>query len=78
MIRVSIIKCVLLHNSNVYGAVPVGQSVHLREEYDDIRMIMDFLKYSEHNWIIRVDLKMVNFLVDQQKGFTKFPCHLCM
>ena len=72
------LKCVLLHNGNVYGAVPVGHSVHLREDYDDIRMVMDFLKYREHNWIICVDLKMVNFLLGQQKGFTKFPCYLCM
>nr|XP_057946992.1 uncharacterized protein LOC131140513 [Doryrhamphus excisus] len=72
------LKCVLLHNGNVYGAVPVGHSVHLREDYDDIRMVMEFLKYREHNWIICVDLKMVNFLLGQQKGFTKFPCFLCM
>ena len=72
------LKCVLLHNGNVYGAVPVGHSVHLREDYDDMRMVMDLLKYHEHSWIICVDLKIVNFLLGQQKGFTKFPCFLCM
>lgn len=41
-------------------------------------MVIDFLKYHEHNWIICVDLKMVNFLLGQQHGFTKFPCYLCM
>ena len=41
-------------------------------------MVMDLLKYHEHNWIICVDLKMFNFLLGQQKGFTKFPCFLCM
>ena len=72
------LKCVILHSGNVYGAVPVGHSVHLREDYDDMRMVMDLLKYHEHNWIICVDLKMVNFLLGQQKGFTKFPYFLCM
>ena len=24
------------------------------------------------------DLKMVNFLLGQQSGFTKYPCFLCM
>ena len=71
------LKCVILRNGNVYGAVPVGHSVHLREHYDDMRMVMDLLKYHEHNWIVCVDLKMVNFLLGQQKGFTKFPCFLC-
>ena len=64
------LKCVLLHNGNVYGAVPVGHSVHLREEHNDMKMVIDLLKYHEHNWIIYVDLKMVNFLLGQQKGFT--------
>ena len=72
------LKCVLLHNGNVYGAVPVGHSVHLREEHNDIKLVIDLLRYHEHNWIICVDLKMVNFLLGQQHGFTKFPCYLCM
>ena len=41
-------------------------------------MVIDLLRYHEHNWIICVDLKMVNFLLGQQHGFTKFPCYLCM
>ena len=67
------LKCVLLHNGNVYGAVPVGHTVHLREECNDIKMVIDLLKYHEHKWIICVDLKIVNFLLGQQHGFTKFP-----
>ena len=51
--------------------------MHLREDYDDMRMVMDLLKYHAHNWIICVDLKIVN-LLGQRKGFTKFPCFLCM
>ena len=27
--------------------------------------------------MICVDLKMVNFLVGQQSGYTKYPCFLC-
>lgn len=72
------LKCVLLHNGNIYGAVPIGHSVHLREEYNDIKSMINLLKYSDHNWIICVDLKMVNFLLGQQRGFTKYPCYLCM
>ena len=45
--------------------MPVGDSVNLQEDYDDMRMVMDLLKYHEHNWIICVDLKMVNFLLGQ-------------
>ena len=32
------------------------------------------LKYSKHQLIVRVDLKMVNFLLGLQSGYTKHPC----
>ena len=72
------LKCVLLHNGNRYGAVPVGHSTVLKEQQDGIRTIMDLLKYHKHGWIICVDMKMVSLLLGQQKGYTKFPCFLCM
>ena len=50
----------------------------LKEQQDDIRTVMDLLKYYQHGWIISVDLKMVSFLLGQQKGYTKFPCFVSM
>ena len=41
-------------------------------------MVLNLLKYQEHNWIICVDLKMANFLLGQQSGYTKYPCYLCL
>jgi len=72
------LKCVLLHNGNLYGGIPLGHSLHLRETYDDIKEVINLLKYHEHNWILCVGLKMASFLLGQQRGFTKYPCHLCM
>ena len=68
----------LLHNGNRYGAVPVGHFTVLKEQQDDLRIVMDLLKYHEHGNIICVALKMVSFLLGLQKGYTKFPCFLCM
>ena len=34
-------------------------------------------KYCVHQWLICVDLKMVNFLLGQQGGHTKYPYFLC-
>ena len=73
-----ILKCVLLHNGNIYGAIPIGHSVHLKEQYEHIKLVLDLLQYKEHNWVICVDLKMVNFLLSQQGGYTKYPCFLCL
>ena len=71
-------KFVLLHNGNLYAAAPIGHSVYLQEEHNDVKTMIDLLKYHEHNWTICVDLKMVNFLLGQQRGFTKSPCYICM
>ena len=49
------LKCVLLHNGENYGAVPIGHSTVLKEQQQDIRTVMNLLKYHEHNWIICVD-----------------------
>ncbi|KAI6647416.1 hypothetical protein LOD99_12412 [Oopsacas minuta] len=41
-------------------------------------MVLQKLCYDEHNWIACVDLKMVNILLGQQSGYTKYPCFLCL
>lgn len=71
------LKCVLLHNGNQFGSIPIGHSVTLKEKYENIKLVLDKLKYEQHGWQICVDLKMVNFLLGQQSGYTKYPCFLC-
>ena len=72
------LKCVLLHNGNKYASIPIGHSISMREEYDSIKQILEKVAYLEYQWKICVDLKMVNFLLGQQNGYTKYPCFLCM
>ena len=71
------LKCGLLHNGNQYGSIPIGHSVTLKENYKNIKVVLERLKYCVHQWLICVDLKMVNFLLGQQGGHTKYPCFLC-
>ena len=40
-------------------------------------MVLHKLHYSEHNWAICINFKMINFLLGQQGGYTKHPCFLC-
>ena len=72
------LKYVLLHNGNKYGSIPIAHSTKLKDEYDTIALVMKKIKYYEHQWMICVDLKMVNFLLGQQGGYTKYPCFLCL
>jgi len=74
------LKCVLLHNENKYGSIPIAHPTKLKEEYDTIALVMKKIKYMyhEHQWVICLDLKMVNFLLSQQGDYTKYPCFLCL
>jgi hypothetical protein len=72
------LKCVLLNNGNKYGSVPIGHSTRMKEEYKAIFLVLEKINYQEHEWVICVDLKMVNFLIGQQSGYTKYPCFLCL
>ena len=72
------LKCVLLHNGNFYGSIPIAHSTTLKEQYEAIKFVLQKITYNEHEWVICVDLKMVNILLGQQSGFTKYPCFLCL
>ena len=71
------LKCVLLHKGNKFASVPNGHSVVVKEHYLNVKMVLNKLGFSEHNWAICVDFKMVNFLLGQQVGYTKYSCFLC-
>lgn len=72
------VKCVLLRNGSKLTCVPIGHSVILKEHYTSVRMVLQKLCQVEHKWIICVDLKMVNFLLGQQDGYTNNPSFLCL
>ena len=51
-------------------------STTLKETYDPKKRVMEQFKYLDQNWVICMDLQMVNFLLGQESGYTKFPCFL--
>ena len=67
-------KCVLLHNGNLFRAIPIDHSVYLKEKHEHIKVVLDLLKYDDHKWIKCMDLKMVNFLLGQLEEYTKYAC----
>ncbi len=56
------LKCVLLHNGNLYDSVPLAHSTTLKKKYEEIKLVLEKILYDDHKWVICVDLKMVNFL----------------
>jgi len=43
----------------------------LKEEYRNIEMVAK-IKYSEHEWPVYGDLKILSMILGQQSGFTKY------
>ena len=64
------LNCVL-HITNVYGSIPIGHPTTLKEKYDAIKSVLLHIKYNDHQWVIYVDLKMVNFLLGQRDSRDK-------
>jgi len=63
----------LLHNGNEFSSIPVGHSVHMKEEYENVKTLLDMIKYTSHNWELFGDFKMLAFLLGQQGGIQNIP-----
>lgn len=71
------LKGVLLHNGNFLASVPVAHSVYLKETYDNLKFVLEKIKYLEHKWSICNCIEIICMLLGQQHGYTKFPCYIC-
>ncbi|CAN2390025.1 hypothetical protein PRIEUP_LOCUS61 [Pristimantis euphronides] len=72
------LKAVLLHNSGFYASIPVGHSVHLKETYENLELVLRNLIYEDHGWQVCGDLKVLCMLLRQQAEYTKYLCFLCL
>ena len=43
------LKAVLLHNGNTLPSIPVGHSVHNKEPYENMKILMDAVNYNKSN-----------------------------
>lgn len=72
------LKAVLLHNGNAFPSVPLAYAVDMKETYETMALLLDAIKYKDHEWQICCDLKVVALLTGLQAGFTKYCCFLCL
>ena len=71
------LKAVPLHNGNKYPSLPLAHSVHLKETYENVKTVMNVLKYDQYNWKVIGNFKIIASLMGMQGGFTKYPCYRC-
>ena len=67
-------QAVLLHNGNILPSIPITHSVHLKETYENMEILMKAIKYESYNWFVSGDLKVI----EMQPGITKHCCFLCL
>ncbi|GBL75008.1 hypothetical protein AVEN_219879-1, partial [Araneus ventricosus] len=72
------LKAVLLHNGELFASLPLGHSVHLEKNYNDLSMILEKINYKEHRSMVCGDFKMLTMLLGQEAGYTKYSCFLCL
>ncbi|GBL75050.1 hypothetical protein AVEN_243837-1 [Araneus ventricosus] len=72
------LKTALLPNGNSFTSLPLGHSVHLEENYNDLSTILEKINYKEYRWMVCGDFKMLTMLLGQWAGYTKYPCFLCL
>ena len=56
----------------------MAHSVHLKEDYTSVKMLLSALKYDDYGWEVIGDFKTVSFLMGLQGVFTNFPCFLSL
>ena len=44
------LKAVLLHNGNTPPSIPVGHSVHNKDSYENMKILMEAINYDKFKW----------------------------
>ena len=44
------LKAVLLHIGNKVLSIPMSHSVHIKDEYENVKALLDMINYTNHNW----------------------------
>ena len=72
------LKYVLLHNRNQYPSILIGHSVQMKEDYKNVKFLLESISYARYNWQLCGDFKMIGFLKGLLGGYTKHSCFLCL
>ena len=57
------VKAVLLYNGNRVSSIPVGYSISMSENYNNMIVLLDSLNYNNHNWMICGNLNVIIIII---------------
>ena len=72
------LKTVLQRNGNACPSIPIAHSVRMREDRKSVKILLELMRYNNHNWDVCGDFKTIAFLLGLQESYTKHFCFLCL
>jgi hypothetical protein len=72
-----ILKAVLLYNGKIHLSIPIVHSVHIKETYEKMDLLLKAINYSKYGWKICGDLEVIGLFLGIQSGYSNFCCFLC-
>ena len=72
------LKAVLLHIGNKKPSISIAHSSQVKESYDSIEILLNAIHYSDYQWSLCGDLRVIGILMGLQGGCTKHCCFLCL
>jgi len=58
-------------------SIQIGYAVNMKETYENIKFLLTYINYEQHQWRICADFKVVAIILGLQLGYTKYCCFLC-
>jgi len=70
------LQAVQLHKRNINLSLLTAHSVHMKEIYENVDLLLKAMSYSKYGWKICGHLTVTGLLLGMQSGYTKFSCFL--
>jgi len=71
------LKAVLLHNDKILPCNSVGHSVHNKEWYENMKILLKAINYAKFKCQICGDIKVIALLLGIKQRMTKYCCFIC-
>ncbi len=63
------LKTVRLHNGNKYPVLPLAHSVHFKEDYNNVKLLLETLNYNKYGWEVIGDFQDSGFFDGTARRF---------
>ncbi|GBL84472.1 hypothetical protein AVEN_117223-1 [Araneus ventricosus] len=66
------LKMVLLHNGDELPCIPIAYAPHMKETYEHLQQLLHRIEYTQYEWSICADLKVVALLMAFNRALQNF------